>query len=170
MAVLPIRKVPDPVLRQRAKRVTSFDAALRRLVDDMIDTMRWARGVGIAGNQVGVPLRVCVIEIPEEEGRVRVLINPEVVSRSGTRELEEGCLSYPGYRGNTVRSERITVRAMDLRGRTFTIKAEDDLLTHALEHETDHLNGVIYLDRLTSKDAIWTMTEPEPAAAQAAGE
>lgn len=168
--MLPIRKLPDPVLRQRAKRVTSFDVALRRLVDDMIDTMRRARGVGIAGNQVGALLRVCVIEVPEEEGRVRVLVNPEVVSRSGNRELEEGCLSYPGYRGITTRSERVTVRAMDLKGRTFTIKAEGDLLAHALEHETDHLRGIIYLDRLTSKDAIWAVTEPEPAEAQTAGE
>ncbi len=169
MAVLPIRKLPDPVLRQRAKRVTSFDAVLRRLVEDMIDTMHYAHGVGLAGNQVGALLRVCVIEIPEEQGRVRVLINPEVVSRSGQRELEEGCLSYPGYRGSTLRSERVTVRAMDLSGKTFTIKAEDDLLAHALEHETDHLNGRIYLDHLTSKDAIWTVDEPEPAHAQAPG-
>ncbi|MSQ11799.1 MAG: peptide deformylase [Dehalococcoidia bacterium] len=170
MAILPIRTLPDPILRQKAKRVKGFDKSLRHLVEDMIDTMRAAPGVGIAGNQVGVLLRVCVIELPEEKGHVRVFVNPEVLSRSGQRELEEGCLSYPGYRGKTLRSERVTVRAMGLDGKPFTVKAEGDLLAHALEHETDHLNGILYLDRMLSKDAIWPVIEAKPVEAQAASE
>lgn len=162
MAVLPIRTLPDPVLRQRAKRVRVIDPSLHRLIDDMVDTMRAAGGVGLAANQVGVLLRVCVIEIPEE-GQVRVLINPEVVSREGQRELEEGCLSIPGYRGLVRRSVRVKVKALDRNGREIRIKAEDDLLAQALEHEIDHLNGVLYIDRLVRRDALWRITEEEPA-------
>ena len=167
MAILPIRMLPDPVLFQRAKRIQAFDQNLRKLVDDMIDTMRAAKGVGLAGNQIGVLLRIAVIEIPEEKGRVRIFINPEVVSRSGSREMEEGCLSYPGYRGTTTRSERIHVRALDLLGKAFTVKAEGDLLAHALEHEIDHLSGSLYLSKLVSKDAIWKVPEIELAEATA---
>ncbi|MSP78847.1 MAG: peptide deformylase [Dehalococcoidia bacterium] len=163
MAILPIRMLPDPVLNTKAKRVKTFDATLRRLVDDMVDTMRAAKGVGLAGNQIGVLLRIAVIEIPEENGRIRVFINPEFVSRSGQREMEEGCLSYPGYRGNTTRSERVHVRAQDLSGKLFSVKAEGTLLAHALEHEIDHLSGTLFLERLISKDAIWKIPEHEMA-------
>ena len=158
MALRPIRTVPDAVLLTRTRRVKEFDASLQRLIDDMIETMRDANGVGLAANQVGVPLRVCVIEIPEEED-VRVLINPQMVAREGERELEEGCLSIPGYRGTVTRSYSVRVRATDRTGRPIRIKAEDDLLAQALEHEIGHLNGQLYIDHLISKDAIWKLGE-----------
>ncbi|MCS7206479.1 MAG: peptide deformylase [Dehalococcoidia bacterium] len=163
MAVLPIRRLPDPVLRQKAQPVQRIDDALRRLIADMVDTMRAARGVGLAANQVGILLQVAVIEIPEE-GFVRVLINPRVVEREGVRELEEGCLSVPGYRGRVNRSVRVVVKAQDENGKAVRIVAEDNLLAQALEHETDHLNGVLYLDRLVRKDAIWRIPEAEAEA------
>jgi peptide deformylase len=162
LVVLRTRIVPDPILRVKTQRVLKFDDKLNHIVLDMIDTMRHLNGVGLAANQVGINLRVCVIELPEEKGRVRVLVNPVVTTRAGSRELEEGCLSYPGYRGTTARSDRVVVRAQDLKGRSFTIRAANSLLAHAIEHETDHLDGAIYLDRLISKDAIWKVQEPAP--------
>jgi peptide deformylase len=170
LAVLPIRFLPDPVLRQRTKPVKVFDGQLKRLVEDMTETMRAAGGVGLAANQIGVPLRVCVIEIPEAEtgkgqgsgNEFYVLINPVVLRREGERELEEGCLSIPEYRGGVRRSRMVRVRAQDLSGKTIRIKAQDNLLAQVLEHEIDHLNGVLYIDHLVSKDAIWKLPEAEP--------
>jgi len=162
VAVLPLRYLPDPVLRQKAQRVRVVDASLQRLIDDLIDTMRAHNGVGLAANQVGVLLRVCVIEIPDEE-EVRVLINPEIVEREGERILEEGCLSIPGYRGRVRRSVRVKVKALDRQGREIRIKAENNLLAQALEHEIDHLDGILYIDRLASKDALWRIEEEEEA-------
>ena len=103
MSVLNIRTLPDSVLREKAKKVTLFNESLQNLIEDMIDTMRYANGVGLAGNQVGVLLRVVVIEIPDEE-EVRVLINPEIIKVEGERTVDEGCLSIPGYRGELTRS------------------------------------------------------------------
>lgn len=163
MAVLPIRRLPDPVLRQKAQPVQRVDEAIRRLIADMVDTMRAARGVGLAGNQVGALLQVAVIEIPDE-GFVRVLINPRVVAREGVRELEEGCLSVPGYRGLVNRSIRVVVKALDENGKPMRIVAQDNLLAQALEHEIDHLQGVLYLDRLVRKDALWRIPEAEAEA------
>jgi|FaiFalFF_MnMetaG_3_1042247.scaffolds.fasta_scaffold08301_3 peptide deformylase len=164
VAVLPIRRLPDPVLRQQARPVQRVDDALRRLIQDMVDTMRAARGVGLAANQVGVLQQVAVIEIPEE-GFVRVLINPRVVAREGVREVEEGCLSVPGYRGLVYRSVRVVVKAQDERGKAVRIVASDNLLAQALEHEIDHLNGILYLDRLVRRDAVWRLPEAEEAPA-----
>lgn len=158
MAVLPLRLAPDPVLRTKAKRVRAIDARLLKLIDDMIDTMRDVGGVGLAANQVGTLLRVCVIEVPEEDAP-RVLINPEVLRRKGEREVEEGCLSIPGYRGILKRSEQVRVRALDRDGKVMRIKAEG-LLAQALEHEADHLNGVLYIDHLESPDKLYKL---EPA-------
>jgi peptide deformylase len=151
MAVLPIRPLPDSVLRQRAKRVRDIDSSIQRLIDDMLETMRHVSGVGLAAPQVGVPLRVIVLQIDEEEPLV--LINPEVVKRSGEREVEEGCLSIPGYRGEVKRSLSLTVKGRDRRGKEIRVKATD-LLAQALEHEIDHLNGVLYVDRLESRDKL----------------
>lgn len=160
MAVLPLATLPDPVVRTRAKRVRDIDDSVRRLVQDMIDTMRAAHGVGLAAVQIGVPLRVAVIEIPEED-QVRILINPQVLERQGERELEEGCLSIPGYRGQVKRSFKVKVKALDLQGKEVRIKVEDNLLAQALEHEMDHLNGVLYIDHLVSKDSLWKLEEEE---------
>ena len=160
MAVLNLRTLPDPVLRQKARRVTRIDDTLQKLIDDMIDTMRAASGVGLAANQVGVLQRVVVIEIPEEE-EVRVLINPEITRREGERVVEEGCLSIPGYRGELTRSLKVRARALDRDGNTVRIRAEG-LLAQALEHETDHINGTLYIDHLESSDKLWKL-EPQEA-------
>ena len=161
MALRPICFIPDLVLRQRTRRVREIDASIQRLIDDMVETMRDAPGVGLAANQVGVPLRLCVIEVPEDEG-VLVLINPQIASREGEREVEEGCLSIPGYRGMVRRSVKIRVRALDRRGKPVQIRAEDNLLAQALEHEIGHLNGGFYIDHLVQKDSIWKIdAEPQ---------
>ena len=160
MTVLNLRTLPDPVLRQKARRVTKIDDALQKLIDDMIDTMRDASGVGLAANQVGVLQRIVVIEIPEEE-EVLVLINPEITRREGERLVEEGCLSIPGYRGELTRSLKVRARALDRDGNAMRIKA-DGLLAQALEHETDHINGTLYIDHLESSEKLWKL-EPQEA-------
>jgi peptide deformylase len=151
MAVRPIRFAPDPVLRQKAKKVTSIDSAIQRLVDDMIETMRAVSGVGLAAPQVGVSLRVAVIEIPGSE--VIVLINPEIIKREGQRVLEEACLSVPGYKGEIKRSVWVKVKARDKHGKNVRLKGEE-LLAQALEHEIDHLDGTLYIDRVESPDKL----------------
>ena len=158
MAILPIRSIGDPILRRKTRRVRVFDQSLRRLVNDMVETMRDANGVGLAANQVGVPLRLCVIEIPEHES-VITLVNPEIIRREGIRELEEGCLSITGYRGSVVRSTKVRVRASDIAGNPVRIKGDGNLLAQALEHEIDHLNGVLYTERLVSPESIWKLTD-----------
>ena len=163
MALLNLRTLPDPVLRQKARRVSKIDDSLQKLIDDMIDTMRDASGVGLAANQVGVLQRVVVIEMPEEE-QVRVLINPEITRREGERVVEEGCLSIPGYRGELTRSLKVRVRALDRDGKPVRFKAEG-LLAQVLEHETDHINGTLYIDHLESADKLWKL-EPQEAGAQ----
>lgn len=148
MAVLPLKYLPDPVLRQKAKRVKNIDSSLQKLIDDMIETMRAVSGVGLAAPQIGVSLRLAVIEMPPPAtGGPIVLVNPEMLGRSGQREVEEGCLSLPGFRGALKRSVKVTVRAKDRHGKEFKITAED-LLAEALEHELDHLNGVLYIDHM----------------------
>ena len=151
MAVLPILKHPDPMLRRKAKRVSHIDESLNRLIDDMIETMYQASGAGLAAPQVGVSLKIAVIGMPEEE--VIVLVNPEVVKKTGERVVVEGCLSVPGYRGEIKRAEKVTVKALDRNGKAFRIKA-DDLLAEVLEHEIDHLNGIIYIDHLESPEKL----------------
>ncbi len=160
MAVRPLVSAPNPVLSRKTSRVKRVDAGVRRLVKDMIETMHDAHGVGLAANQIGVPLRIAVIQLPDDEEAV-VLINPEVVRREGSRELTEGCLSIPGYSGCTLRSEKVDVKAKGLDGKSFRIRAEGDLMAQALEHETDHLDGHLYVERLVSKDRIWKHDEDE---------
>ncbi len=151
MTAIPVHILPDPVLRQKAKRVRIIGGSIQKLIGDMIETMRAAPGVGLAAPQVGVPLRVIVIGMPEEE--VKVLINPEVVRRKGERLVDEGCLSVPGYLGEIKRSESITVKGRDQNGKEIRVKA-DGLLAQVLEHEIDHLNGVLYVDHLESRDKL----------------
>ena len=165
MTVIPVRHLPDPVLREKTRRVTTITPAVRALVDTMIETMHVENGVGIAANQIGEKLRVAFIEIPEErdeEDRVvqeyarHVLINPRIVRRVGEREVDEGCLSAPGWRGTLTRSVRVTAQALDLDGKEVRIRATD-LLAQALEHETDHLDGVAYIDRVESVDNMFPL-------------
>ncbi len=151
MTAIPVHILPDPVLRQKAKRVRIIGGSIQKLIGDMIETMRAAPGVGLAAPQVGVPLRVIVIGMPEEE--VKVLINPEVVRRKGERLVDEGCLSVPGYLGEIKRAESITVKGRDRNGKEIRVKA-DGLLAQVLEHEIDHLNGVLYVDHLESRDKL----------------
>lgn len=167
MPVREIRCYPDPVLRRKAKRVPSVDHGIQELIDDMIETMHRAYGVGLSAPQVGVSLRIVVIQMPEEE--LVVLINPEVVKRSGEREIEEGCLSIPGYRGNVKRSLSVTVKARNREGKEFRIK-RDEMLGQALEHELDHLNGILYIDRLVDKKTLHRVEhgEEEKSGAQPA--
>ena len=163
MAVHPIRIVGEPVLRQKAKRVPSIDGSIHRLIDDMFDSMRAANGVGLAAPQIGVSLRVIVISLPDEEPFV--LINPEIVKRSGERKVEEGCLSLPGYRTeNLTRSVTVVAKGLDPSGRPVRVKGKDDLLAEVLEHEIDHLNGILYIDHLASKEDLIKI-EPPPGPA-----
>ncbi len=154
MAVRPIRVSPDPVLRGKSKKVTRIDKSLHRLIDDMIETMRAASGVGLAAPQIGVPLRIVVIGIPESD--VLVLINPEMIKRQGQRVVLEGCLSVPGYQGEVERSIWVKVKAQDRLGKDIRLKGEE-LLAQVLEHELDHLNGILYLDRIEAPDKLWKL-------------
>ncbi len=149
MTVRPIRYLGDPVLRKPARKVSRVDDSIRRLIEDMTESMYAAHGVGIAAPQIGVPLRVVVIGMPDEPPFA--LINPEITKRSGERRLDEGCLSVPGYRGTVTRSEFVAVKALDENGREIRIKSENDLLAQALEHEVDHVNGTLYVDHLDAK-------------------
>jgi len=158
MAVLSIRNFPDPVLKQKAKRVRTIDSSVKKLISDMIETMHSDPGrVGLAAPQVGVSLRVIVIGLPEAEDIA--IINPEIVRRRGERLINEGCLSVPGYFGQVQRAESVTVKGRDQSGKEIRIKA-DGLLAQALEHEIDHINGVLYIDHLESTDKLYKI-EPE---------
>jgi peptide deformylase len=156
MTVLNIRTVPDPVLRKKSKRVTTIDKSVKKLIDDLRETLHAAPGrAGLAAPQVGVSLRVAVIGIPDEEDIV--LVNPEIVKTQGERVLEEGCLSLPGYIGEIKRAVKVTVKCKDAEGKEIRIKGEE-LLAQALEHEIDHLNGVLYIDKLESPDKLRKLT------------
>ncbi|MFC1931835.1 peptide deformylase [Chloroflexota bacterium] len=158
MAVFPIRTLPDPVLKQKAKRVRTIDGSIKKLIADMIETMHAEPGrVGLAAPQIGVSRRVIVIGIPEEEDIV--LINPEIVRSKGERLIDEGCLSVPGYFGEIKRAESVTAKGRDQDGKEIRIRA-DGLLAQVLEHEIDHLNGTLYLDHLENTDMLRKI-EPE---------
>ena len=153
MAIHAIRKYPDPVLRKKTARVTHIDDAIHRLIEDMVETMHAGPGVGLAANQVGVPLQVAVIDLNAREdqaGRhpLLVIINPEILHMEGAVVEEEGCLSIPEYAENVRRAAKVKVRALDRAGNPFEIEAEG-LLARALQHEIDHLNGLLYIDRLS---------------------
>jgi peptide deformylase len=158
MAVLTLCSRHDPVLRRKAKKVTSIDGSIQHLIDDMIDTMRAASGVGLAAPQVGVSLRIAVIGVPDED--IIVLINPEIVKRGGERPLSEACLSVPGYYGDITRSVWVKVKAQDREGKNIRLRGEG-LLAQTLEHEIDHLNGTLYIDHIESPDKLYKVTETE---------
>jgi len=159
MAILPIIVLPNPVLRGKANKIKKSDKGIKQLVENMIDTMRDANGVGLAANQIGILQRIAVIQLPDEE-KVTVLINPELIEKQGERQIEEGCLSLPGYQGLVNRSEKVSVKAMDLNWKKQIIHAEG-LMAQALEHEIDHLNGNVYVEKLVSKDKIWKIKKSE---------
>ena len=152
MAVLPIRTLPDPILKQKAKRVRTIDGSIKKLIADMLETVHAdSERVGLAAPQIGVSLRVIVIGISGEKDIV--LINPEIVRKKGERSVSEGCLSYPGYFGQISRAETVTVKGRDPKWKEIRIKAEG-LLAQVLEHEIDHLNGRLYIDHLESMDEL----------------
>lgn len=150
MAVIPVRIYGDPVLRRRAVEVTAVDDALRAFIADLFDTMGAYRGVGLAANQVGDLRRVCVIEAPlDEGGHARyALVNPLIRGRSGSENGEEGCLSIPGIYEDVARSGTIEVEALDEHGRPIAFRAEG-YIARAIQHEIDHLDGVLFVDRLS---------------------
>ena len=160
MAIHPIRFLPEPVLREKAKRVPKIDASIHRLIEDMIDSMYEARGVGLAAPQIGVSLRVIVIGMPDEEPFA--LVNPEIVKVTGERTVDEGCLSVPGYRAELTRHQMVIAKGIDPEtGKEVRIKSKDALLAQALEHEIDHTNGILYIDHLPSLDVLVKIGEEE---------
>lgn len=145
----PIERLGSASLHQAARPVDTFDQTLSQLIDDMVDTMYAAPGVGLAAPQIGIPLRVCVIDLSvgKRGGELLTLVNPEFVSREGMQLEEEGCLSLPGFTATVPRAAEVTVRAADRYGETRVIAATG-LLARALQHELDHLDGRLFLDRL----------------------
>jgi len=169
MTILNVETLTNPILRKKAREVKVFDDNLQTLIDDMIQTMRDANGVGLAGPQVNQPLRLTVIEsLPErdDEGNeiegsreLFVLINPKIVSKSRKMETGvEGCLSIPGWLGEVERHQSIRVRAQDRRGRQIRLRLKD-WTARIVQHEIDHLDGVLYIDRLTAPENLWREEE-----------
>ena len=169
MAVREIVSVPEPVLRKKAKSVTKFDDKLQTLIDDMVETMRQAPGVGLAAPQIGVSERVIVVEYYENEEdlddeevdespkRLYTIVNPEITRKSSEMvEGTEGCLSVPGYLGEVDRHEAITVKGQNRHGQNVTLKLKD-WTARIFQHEIDHLNGVLFTDLATK---IWKPEEP----------
>lgn len=149
MAKLEILHFPDTRLRTRAQPVATVDAEVRGLVDDMFETMYAAPGIGLAATQVNVHRRVLVVDVSEEKNQPLTFINPEILDRQGTEEMEEGCLSVPGFYETVRRAERVRVRALDRDGKAFELET-DGLLAVCIQHEIDHLDGKLFVDYISS--------------------
>jgi peptide deformylase len=148
MAILDILHYPDPRLRTQARPVDSVDDQLRRLVDNMFETMYQAPGIGLAATQVNVHKRVLIIDISKDQDQPMVFVNPEILEKIGIEETDEGCLSVPGIYERVERAERIRLRALDLQGESFELEAEG-LLAVCIQHEIDHLDGKLFVDYLS---------------------
>nr|VFK38928.1 MAG: peptide deformylase [Candidatus Kentron sp. SD]VFK43210.1 MAG: peptide deformylase [Candidatus Kentron sp. SD]VFK78982.1 MAG: peptide deformylase [Candidatus Kentron sp. SD] len=148
MSLLPILHYPDPRLRNRANPVEAVDEKIRRLVDDMLHTMYAAEGIGLAATQVHVPKRVIVIDISKEGNQPFCFINPEIIEAGGNIEMEEGCLSVPDVRENVKRAQWVRVAALDREGKSFQQEGSD-LFAVCIQHEIDHLDGKLFVDRLS---------------------
>jgi peptide deformylase len=148
MAIRKILYLPDDRLRKVSKSVEVFDENLQILINDMFDTMYDARGVGLAAPQIGVNLRLSVIDVIGDKSQQLVIINPEIISSDGQKQFEEGCLSVPGAYDTVVRAEKVCVKALDRTGKPFEISG-DGLLAECLQHEIDHLNGTLFIDLLS---------------------
>ena len=164
MAVRQIISADNPHLRQKSKKVRTFGPALETLTTEMLETLEAANGVGLAAPQIDVLEQVVVITMPEDEedqqsGKDYVLINPEIVRVAGAEEGEEGCLSVPGWWGLVTRATTVTVKAQDVKGRAFRLKGHG-LLARALQHEIDHLHGVLFIDRVEGPEKLFKI-EPE---------
>src|SRR5215467_9651446 len=171
MAVREILNFDHPVLRQKAKKVQRVDSSIVRLLDDLAETMFAAPGAGLAANQIGVPLRVCVVK--GDDNQHYALVNPVVVKGEGTQIGYEGCLSFPGWVGEVERHETVLVKGLNRKGKEVRIKSSG-FTARAFQHEIDHLDGVLFTDRLTSLDTLRRVEElqgdeqEEAAAATAA--
>ena len=150
MAVLEIRKYPEKILKQKTIPLQTIDGNTQRLIDDMIETMHAARGVGLAANQVGISQKLCVLDLSLRENKAPliVLINPFIVERDGIVEAEEGCLSIPGYLTSVKRAEKVFIKGVNREGKDIAMEAEG-LLARALQHELDHLEGLLFIDRMS---------------------
>jgi peptide deformylase len=149
--IYPIVKFGNPVLEKPAEKVTVFDEELKKLIEDMFESMYAAKGVGLAAPQIGIPRRIAVIDVTfkEDPNAKLVLINPEIIHKEGRHSQSEGCLSIPEFRENVSRAQVARVKAQDINGNVFE-KTGDDLLARALQHETDHLNGKLYLSHISA--------------------
>lgn len=154
MAILEIRKYPDRILKEKTEAVDEITPDILKLIDDMVDTMYAAPGIGLAANQVGVLKRIAVLDVGNEEdddskeSTLIVLINPEIIHKEGIIDSEEGCLSLPGYTTVVKRAEMVRVKSLDREGRSFELEAEGGLLSRALQHEIDHLESFLLIDRI----------------------
>jgi peptide deformylase len=157
MAVRKIYDFEHPTLRQKAKKVPKVDGSIVKLIDDLAETMLAAPGAGLAANQVGVPLRVFVVR--GDENQVIGLVNPELVRGDGVQVGYEGCLSYPGWVGEVARYEDVVIKGRNRHGKEVRIKATG-FTARAYQHELDHLDGILFIDRLTSLDTLHKL-EPE---------
>ena len=156
MAVRPILSFDQPVLREKAKKVSRVDASIQRLIDDLAETMLDAPGAGLAANQIGVALRVCVVK--GDENQIWGLVNPEIVKFDGVQVGFEGCLSYPGWVGEVARHETVVVKGRNRHGKEVRIKSSG-FTARAFQHELDHLDGVLFIDRLTGLDTLRRVEE-----------
>lgn len=149
MALLEIKKYPDKVLREKTERIREINLELQMLIDDMIETMYGAPGIGLAANQVGISKQVMVLDVSarEEKSTLIVLLNPEIVYTEGSNDSEEGCLSVPDYTTIVKRAEKVLVKGLDRHGKPIEVEGTG-LLARALQHEVDHLNGVLLIDRI----------------------
>lgn len=148
MAIHKIIYLPDPRLRRLAAPVSTFDKKLQTLIDDMFETMYDARGVGLAAPQIGINLRLSVVDVIGDKTQQLVLVNPEIIASQGQIEYQEGCLSVPGAYDTVIRAEQVTIKALDRRGESFEMSAEG-LLGECFQHEIDHLNGKLFVDLLS---------------------
>ncbi|HVH63308.1 MAG TPA: peptide deformylase [Candidatus Dormibacteraeota bacterium] len=167
----PILTFEHPVLREKSKTVTRIDASIHRLLDDLTETMLAAPGAGLAANQIGVALRVCVVK--GDDKQIWGLVNPEVVKKEGSQIGYEGCLSKPGWVGEVERAETVVVKGRNRRGKEVRIKSTG-FTARAFQHEIDHLDGVLFTDKLTSLDTLQRVEDlegedKEEAVAAAAG-
>lgn len=163
MAIREILTAEHPVLHQKAKKIRRVDASTGKLIDDLLESMRAAHGLGLAAPQIGVGLRVFVIEMPEDKedpnaGKQVILVNPEISKSEGEQFGEEGCLSIPGYVGMIRRAMKVTVKGLNRKGKEVRVKGEG-LLARALQHEIDHLDGILYTDRLEKPEDLMRLDE-----------
>jgi peptide deformylase len=148
LSIRTVLEFPDRRLRTKAKEVTVFDQAIKKLVADMIETMYEAKGVGLAATQINEHQRVIVIDVSEEKNEPLCLINPEIIEKEGIEESEEGCLSVPGFFENITRAEHVKIKAQDKEGEPFEMEA-GELLSVCIQHEMDHLDGKLFVDYLS---------------------